>query len=278
MPFMTRINEEYFDGALSRNVLEHLDSINSDRPEVHQWIERMAVQMSNQRFDAGDFSEIKAWVLGSFLSKILPGAWGGMAPPITLEGRHADIDEYMARNRWRKLDAGDRLLDLGCGFPPKTTIETAIRFPDVQVTGADPSFGRYLVMDPNGDYACFNDARELLYFQCASNEAGRWEALFGEPEATRIRFGEYLHQALPALPNEPGTFAKTVVGEFEVSENPVVEFERDNLSFEQKGIGAADLGTFSMVRIFNVLCCFDYDFRRTTLDWLGGCSRTEACF
>ena len=75
-----------------------------------------------------------------------------MVPPITLEGRHSGIDEYMARNRWRKLEKGNRFLDLGCGFPPKTTLDSAKRFPESQLTGADPSFGRYLVQDPNGDY------------------------------------------------------------------------------------------------------------------------------
>jgi hypothetical protein len=269
MTFMERINETYFDGALSGAVMEHLDSINSERPEVQGFIERMAGQMREQHFHAKDFNEVKAWVLGAFLSKILPGAWGGMVPPITLEGRHKDIDEYMAGNRWRKLEAGDRFLDLGCGFPPKTTIDSAKRFPEVRMTGADPSFGRYLVKDPNGDYACFNDARELLYFQCPSNEAERWEALFDDPEATRVRFRAYLDDAMPELPNAQGTFGRTLVRGFEVSENPVLEFERENLGFRQDGVGAADLGTYSFVRVFNVLCYFDYPFRRMTLDWLG---------
>jgi len=49
-------------------------------------------------------------------SKILPGAWGGSVPPITQKGRHSAIDDYLARNPWRPLRDGDRLLDLGCGF------------------------------------------------------------------------------------------------------------------------------------------------------------------
>lgn len=270
MTFMQRINAAYFDGRLSSAVMEHLDSINHERPEVQSFIERMARQMKGQHFGAENFNEVKAWVIGSFLAKILPGAWGGMVPPITLEGRHAAIDEYMARNRWRRLEKGDTFLDLGCGFPPKTTIDAARRFPDVHLTGADPSFGRYLVQDPNGDYACFDDARELLYFQTPSNEAGRWEALFDDPDATRDRFGAYLTDAIADLSVEPGAFARTDVRGFEVSVNPVLQYERENLRFEQRGVGATDLGEYSMVRLFNVLCYFDFGFRKTTLDWLGG--------
>jgi hypothetical protein len=270
MAFMKRINETYFDGMLSTAVMEHLESINDERPEVQSFVERMARQMKDQRFHARDFNEVKAWVLGSFLAKILPGAWGGMVPPITLEGRHADVDEYMARNRWRKLGKGDAFLDLGCGFPPRTTIDSAKRFPDVQLVGADPSFGRYLVQDPNGDYACFDDERDLLYFQTPSNEADRWEALFEHPVATKDRFFSYLQDALDDLPDEPGVFARTEVRGFEVSKNPVLQYERDNLRFERGGVGATDLGEYAMVRLFNVLCYFDHDFRRTTLEWLGG--------
>ena len=43
-------------------------------------------------------------------------------------------------------------------------------------------------------HACFDDARQLLYFQTPSNEAERWEALFDDPDATRVRFSSYLDE------------------------------------------------------------------------------------
>ena len=168
--------------------MDHMEAINEERPEVQSWIERMARQMKAQRFDGRDLNEVLAWVLGALLAKILPGAWGGAVPPITLEGRHTAIDDYLERNPWRALVSGDRFLDLGCGFPPLTTMDSAKRFPGVQLTGADPSFGRYLVKDANGDYACFGPDAELIYFQSGSNEEERWNAVFSDPEATRDRF------------------------------------------------------------------------------------------
>lgn len=270
MQFMERINKEYFDGALSSAVMDHMEAINEERPEVQSWIERMARQMKAQRFDGKDLNEVLAWVLGGLLAKILPGAWGGRVPPITLEGRHATIDDYLEKNPWRALVSGDRFLDLGCGFPPMTTLDSAKRFPDVQLTGADPSFGRYLVKDPNGDYACFGPDAELIYFQCGSNEGERWNALFLDPEATRDRFRSLLLEVRDRLPGDESTFGSAETQGFEVIENPVLEFASSNLRFEQRGVGSDGLGKYEMARCFNVLCYFDRDFRHHTLEWLGG--------
>ncbi|MFQ5704526.1 MAG: hypothetical protein ACE5HT_10950 [Gemmatimonadales bacterium] len=98
--------------------------------------------MKRARIEAHDFSQFLAWAVGSVVSKFLPGAWGGAIPPVTQPGRHATIDEYMAQSQWRSLEPGSTLLDIGCGFPPVTTADTARRFPEVDVVGADPSFGR----------------------------------------------------------------------------------------------------------------------------------------
>jgi len=226
--------------------------------------------MKAQRFDGKDLNENMAWVLGGLLAKILPGAWGGAIPPITLEGRHAGVDDYLEQNRWRPLMAGDRFLDLGCGFPPMTTMDSAKRFPDVHLTGADPSFGRYLVKDPNGDYACFGPDADLIYFQCGSNEEDRWNALFSDPEATRDRFTKRLLEVRDSLPGDESTFGSVDHHWFEIIENPVLEFASSNLRFEQRGVGSDGLGKYEVARCFNVLCYFDRDFRHQALAWLGG--------
>jgi SAM-dependent methyltransferase len=267
--FVDRINQEYFEGELSPEVLELLAPLDDERDEVHQWVERMARLMRHQHFDARNFHHILAWLLGEFLGKILPGAWGGAVPPITLEGRHARVDDYLAGNRWRPLVSGDRFLDMGCGFPPMTTMDSSRRFPDIQITGADPSFGRYLVRHTNGDYAAFTASHEVLYFQCGSNEADRWDALFSDPEATRSRFRAVLMQALPGLPGDADTFGAVTSGEYTVSENPVLEYHDDGLVFHQQGIGSTTLGTFDVLRCFNVLCYFDNEFREKAIEWAG---------
>ena len=206
MTFLDQINENYFNNGLSPEVLILLDPINTERIEVQNWVERMSRQMKQQKFEAKDFNEVKAWVIGSFIAKLLPGAWRGSVPPITLQGRHALIDDYMESNQWRRLMVGDHLLDLGCGFPPLSTLDTAKRFPGVQIKGADPSFGHYLVKDPNGDYACFNSEAELLYFQPGSNEVDQWEKLFNDHEETSEYFRKHLMAVKHDLPEKENEF------------------------------------------------------------------------
>ena len=41
MTFLHRLNEQYFDGGLSSEVMDLLDSINTARPEVQEWVDRM---------------------------------------------------------------------------------------------------------------------------------------------------------------------------------------------------------------------------------------------
>lgn len=268
MTFLDQINENYFNNGLSPEVLILLEPINTERIEVQNWVERMSRQMKHQKFEAKDFNEVKAWVIGSFIAKLLPGAWRGSVPPITLQGRHALIDDYMESNRWRQLKAGDHLLDLGCGFPPFTALDTAKRFPGVQIKGADPSFGHYLVKDSNGDYACFNSAAELLYFQPGSNEVDRWENLFNDHEETSEYFRKHLMAVLNDLPGTENEFGSIEHDGFIIHKNPVLEFSKSNLEFVQKGIGSDGLGQFQMVRCFNVLCYFDQEFRDNTLNWM----------
>lgn len=270
MTFLHRINQDYFEGNLSPQVLELLEPLAEERPEVHEWMERMARLMKRQRFRPHDFNEGLVWSLGGFLGKILPGAWGGAVPPITLEGRHARIDDYLEQNQWRGLAPGARFLDMGCGFPPMTTMDSARRFPGVDITGADPSFGRYLVREANGDYAAFTADLDLLYFQSGSNEAERWEALFSDPESTQARFRAVVAGAQSDLATHAGDFGSTEVGNYTVFVNPVLEFETDHLSFEQQGIGSAFSGTFDVLRCFNVLCYFDRPFRTRAIEWAGG--------
>jgi hypothetical protein len=155
MPFLQKINKTYFNYELSSDVLKLLAPMDDERAEVHQWLERMARYMHGQGIGARDFSEASAWVISTFVPKLLPGAWNGVVPPITLKGRHKKLDHYLANNPWKTLGAGGDFLDLGCGFPPETSMDTAATFPEVEVLGADPSFGRYLIKDADNNYACF---------------------------------------------------------------------------------------------------------------------------
>src|SRR6185369_5090671 len=99
---------------LSPAVLEFLKDLPNQSDEVQSFVERMFRFMNLAGFPARDFSVILGWAIGFMPSRILPGAWGGLIPPITLEGRHIKIDDYLASNPWKALRDGSKLLDLGC--------------------------------------------------------------------------------------------------------------------------------------------------------------------
>ncbi len=266
--FVQDLSEKYFDGRLSAGVLAHLEPINEERDEVRSFVERVFRMASRQRLAATDFSEMLGWILATFVPKMLPGGWGGLVPPITVKGRHAAIDEYVAANPWRALADGDRVLALGCGVPPLTAMDSAERFPNVQITAADPSFGRYIVREANDDYACFNAESELLYWQAGAVGAERWEALYADPDATEARFRDHLSAALQAMPDDRKAFAASERDGVTVTQNPVLEFARDNLAFLEQGIGSDGLADFQAARCMNVLVYFDRAFRNDALEWL----------
>ena len=270
MSFLNHLNETYFSGRLSPEVRGLMAPLADERDEVQEFVERMCRTMRRQHIGAEDLSETLAWSIAYFLPKILPGAWGGSVPPITSEGRHRTIDDYLECYPWRALGPGDRFLDLGCGFPPVTARDSARRFPDVRVTAADPSFARYLVRHENGDYACFDSDTELLYFQPGANAVERWERLYRDPEDTRSRFRGHLLAALEEGGEGRGGSgsARWERDGFTVVEDPILDHSAGNLTFAEEGIGAGGLGSYEAVRCLNVLCYFDRAFRERTLDWM----------
>jgi hypothetical protein len=273
MSFIDDLNERYFGGALSAEVVRWLRPIDEERLEARQFVERMFRNLHRQRLPATDFAELLAWGVGSVLPKILPGAWGAV-PPITQQGRHSAIDEYLAGNPWRAPRDGERMLDLGCGFPPVTTLDTAERFPALRIVGADPSLGEYLVRESNGDYAIFDGEGTLLYFQAGMMSAAAWQALYRDPAETRARFSARLHRLLEKLGSETREGAmqsqQVTLDGVTLVRHPIAQFERANVSFTAKGIGAAGLSGFAVARCFNVLFYFDDVFRQQALRWLTG--------
>ena len=129
MTFIQSLNEQYFSGSLSIEVLSLLEPINQERTEVQDYVERMSRYMHHQRIDAHDFSESTAWVIAELIPKLLPGAWNGTVPPFTLKGRHAKVDQYLNDNPWMTIEDGSHFLDLGCGFPPVTSVDTTTTMP-----------------------------------------------------------------------------------------------------------------------------------------------------
>ena len=260
--FVDRLNLEHFGGGLAPGFLEGLRALPTERDDVKAFVERMARFMDQAGMRGSDLSALQGEVLGSLLARILPGAWEGRVPPITVKGRHKRIDDLVRDNRYLGSLHSGRMLDLGCGFPPETTVDSAENLPEWSIHGSDPSMPSFLVHDPDGNYATFTADRELIYCQPAAPTVENWNALLADSDATRRRFRTILD-----------AFDGASAGEHRGDDgsrlfvDPRTSFERPRLTFGVGGIGEVDVGDFDVVRCFNVLYYFDDDFRERALEW-----------
>jgi hypothetical protein len=255
--FVNELNEKYFNGELSVQFQEKVQQLPINRPDVFAFVQRMFAYMHSSGMPAKDLSLMQADILGTLLARILPGAWEERVPPITVQGRHAVIDQYVKTNKWLS-SSGKSMLDIGCGFPPFTTIETANALDNWNITGADPSLPVYLVYDAEGNYATFDENKTVVYFQPAMPSIENWNELLSNATATKKHFQNLLDELLthPAKEGFP-----------RLEHNPIKQYETDRLSFIQGGIGEIDIAPQDVIRCFNVLYYFKNSFQENALQW-----------
>ncbi len=266
-----RWNAGYFDNRLSPGAVAALDPLNDASGDAQALVDRAFRLMRVARLDARDLPALTARILAS-APKVVPSAWDGTIPPITLVGRHHKLDDYVATNPWHQPSRAPILVDLGCGFPPFTAIDSAAKLPSWRIIGVDPSFARYLVHDDQGHYACFDDDEHLRYYQFATTDP--------DPAATRTRFRHLLQSLLPQLPgNDTGELADVEHEGARLVRNPLRRYESANLVLVQDEVGSFHLdGGVDVIRCMNVLMYFDQSFRERTLEWAGGVLRPGGLF
>ncbi len=267
-----QLNRQYFSGRLSPSVLAHLTALNGQREEVITFVRRLFSNFQSAQIPAEDFPVSLARLIKTQLPNLLPGAWQEMVPPVTAHGRHILIDRYLANNSWSRFGDQATFLELGCGFPPVTTLETAERFEGWRVVGLDRAFWPYLVTDENGDYACFDSDLTIRFFQPSRPGPVTWEALFADRKATTERFESILRELLPGLSSVDGEeFAETRAGGHSLRRNPIRHFESPRVRFVQEDLLQPGLENVDVARCFNVLIYFDRAFRQRLL---GALART----
>ena len=133
--------------------------------DTQDFIMRMLPLMQRAGYSATEFTPHLIRWLSTTVPSILPGAWGGRIPPLTLPDRHKKLDEYVANQKRVAGSESSVFLDMGCGFPPVTSAETAQKLSDWHVYGVDHSFADYVLYDIDGHYACFDQEGIFQYFQ-----------------------------------------------------------------------------------------------------------------
>lgn len=247
---------EQFLGHRLPSPMAEAISFSSLPPDARAFILRMLALMKQARYPANDINPIFMNVLGTMVPNVLPSSWGGRIPPLTVPGRHRKLDNYITAQNWSGGKEPPLFVDMGCGFPPVTTVETAKRLPDWNVTGVDRFFAEYVVYDNEGHYACFDGDGVYQYFQPMMTRSGM--ALYADPASTRAHF-ENLYKDLVTLVDhkKDGLASETVTRNgHRLIHRQIRDFETTNLSFLEMEIDALDLPPVRVIRCMNVLIYF----------------------
>ncbi|WP_319525476.1 hypothetical protein [uncultured Desulfosarcina sp.] len=221
---------------------------------------RLLTLMKRSSCPATEINSQMIWLLASVTPGMLPSAWGGHIPPVTAPGRHKKLDDYVKRQFRAPVQEQPVYIDIGCGFPPATTIDTAKCLPDWSVFGIDRSFSRYVLYDIDGNYACFNRHGKLQYIQAPK------KPLNEQSDATRDRFQSLFNELRSQLTIcDEHTRASVEKNGNRLVYNHIRDFEGKNLRFLKSDIDHPELPPACAGRCMNVLLYFERDIREAML-------------
>lgn len=254
--------EKHLGNRLPREMANPI-AMSEQPPEAKRFIVHVLQLMKQAGYPATSFTPyFIRWL--STIKNMLPCAWGGKIPPLTLPNRHRKLDVYIkGQDRFNQTKA-PVFLDMGCGFPPITTSDTAKTLSDWQVFGVDYSFPDYIVYDKEGHYACFDKNGSFQYFQALLTPGGR--ALYQDPKGTRKYFNKLFltlkEQGSQSFGNPYETDGKDGS---RLIHNHVLNFETDNLRLIKSDINDVNLPPAKVIRCMNVHVYFDTDTRKKML-------------
>lgn len=230
-------------------------------PDTQNFIMRSLALMRRAQYSATEFNPALIRWFFTTIQSILPSAWGGRIPPLTIPGRHQKLDDYVANQNWSPGEAPHVFIDVGCGFPPVTPTDTSRKFGDWQIYGVDASFDDYVLYDNEGHYACFDQKGEFQYFQGLMNLSGR--ALYADPKAARNRFNELFEDLSPLLRAPDGSKSETVAKNGnKLIHNHIRDFETNNLTLIKSDLMELKLPPATVIRCMNVLLYFEPEIRK----------------
>jgi hypothetical protein len=259
--FVQDLNRRRFDGRLGAATIARLEAL-PDRDDARAFLERAAALMQQAGMPAEDFSPFQAELFASIAAHLLPGCWGGRVPPVTLAGRHVGIDQLV---RTLHGETG-RLLDIACGFPPLTTIDSNSALCQWDVVGVDRSLPEYFVHDALGNYCVYDEHGKALYFQPLIPTKDSWEALLGDAETSAGEFEALLAGLLRRRGGGADAPLNVEHDGCTLSIHPVHDYASPNLRFIRSDLESLATEPADVVRCFNMLMYFDGSFRQAAME------------
>ena len=268
IPTFEELVETYLEERLPRQLAGNI-VLPELPPDTRNFLIRALRLMKKGGYGVSEFNPALIRWLFSTVPTIMPSAWGGRIPPLTLPGRHKKLDDYVADRISADGGPSPVFVDIGCGFPPVTSADTASRFTNWQIYGVDIAFDAYVVYDSDGHYACFDRSGEFQYFQALLNPGGR--ALYAHPKRAQSRFVELFETLFPLLQSPKGSTREMVERDGNrLIYNHICDFETDNLTFIESDIGELqELPPARVVRCMNVLIYFPPEMREKMLAQAG---------
>jgi len=268
---------EQFLGTRLPEYLADQISLTELSSETRQFILRMLALMKRAYYPATEFNSFFMRALSTYVPGALPSAWQGRIPPITMPGRHRKLDAYAAQQTPISTSGRPVFVDLGCGFPPVTTVETAQNLSDWTIFGVDGSFSSDVLYDPDGHYACFSQDGEFQYFQAQMTASGR--ALNDDSEVARTHFETLFAELSPLLLTQDGQASTTVEKDgIRLIHNHIRDFEENDLTFIETEILDLELPPARVIRCMNVLLYFEPHVKKKILSKIRGLLHDEGIF
>lgn len=258
--------EAYLGTRLPRELAAPISLADEPR-DARNFFSRMFQLMERTGYPATSFTPYLIRWLNS-IKTTLPSAWGGKIPPLTVPNRHKKLDAYVrGQERFQGIPS-PVFLDMGCGFPPVTTSETAQALKEWKVFGIDHSFPEYIVYNEEGHYACFDENKNFQYFQAMMTPSGR--TLYQDPEKTRTDFKALFSSLEKEIPFYQERQPITVEQEgCRLTRNHVLNFETENLRFLQSDFREVQAPPANVIRGMNLLIYFEPEIRKGMIRQIG---------
>ncbi|MGD0309349.1 MAG: hypothetical protein ABSC02_08670 [Acidobacteriota bacterium] len=246
---VARWNRQYFDGELSDECLREIDQIDENDRELVQFIDTWLFYFNKAGSRARDISPLGSRFFARIARSYMPSLWA-MIPPVTRPGRLRIMDRVAQDILGFRPHSCINFLDVGSGYPPLPTQETACTFPAWTCVGIDPNFPASILYNREDAAACFNQRDQLVYIQYLKGDLQPGPETVERDKQQFAEHWETLRNDV-SMREDLSRCGRLIV-------DPISHYKGGNLTFTKSTlIDYMPDQTFDFIRCMNVFMYFD---------------------